>query len=65
MPFISIKKIIVLGLGKVGSLVGVLLNKNFSVTGLDKQMPHYTYELPFKVISGDVSDPTFYAKNCR
>lgn len=55
-------KILMLGLGKVGSLVGVLLHKNFEVTGLDKQKPHYTYELPFKVITGDVSDLNFMRK---
>jgi saccharopine dehydrogenase-like NADP-dependent oxidoreductase len=53
------QKILVLGLGKVGSLVGVLLNKQFSVTGLDKESPHYSFELPFPVINGDVSDAAF------
>ena len=55
-------KVLVLGLGKVGSLLGVLLNKKFSVTGLDKQKPHYDYELPFKVITGDVTDADFVQK---
>ena len=50
------KKILVLGLGKVGSLVGVLLSKKFDVTGLDQKKPHYNYSLPFEVIEGDVSD---------
>ena len=55
-------KILMLGLGKVGTLVGILLHKNFKVTGLDKQKPHYKYKLPFKVITGDVSDITFMKK---
>jgi len=45
-----------LGLGKVGTLVGVLLSKQFQVTGMDNQEPHYTQELPFEVITGDVTD---------
>ncbi len=53
------QKILTLGLGKVGSLVGVLLSKRFEVTGLDKQKPHYDYELPFKVLEGDVTDQDF------
>ncbi len=51
-----IEKVLTLGLGKVGTLVGVLLSKQFQVTGMDKQKPHYPYELPFDVITGDVSD---------
>lgn len=50
------KKILTLGLGKVGTLVGVLLSKNFTVTGLDKTQPHYDFDLPFDVIEGDVTD---------
>ena len=53
------KKIIVVGMGKVGSLVGVLLSESFEVTGLDKMPPHYDYELPFDVLQGDVSDARF------
>src|SRR5690606_21502397 len=55
-------KILMLGLGKVGSLVGVLLNKNFEVTGLDKEKPHYRYKLPFKTLTGDVSNIEFMRK---
>lgn len=51
-----IKKVLTLGLGKVGTLVGLLLSKQFEVTGMDKQEPYYPYELPFEVITGDVSD---------
>jgi len=50
------KNILVLGLGKVGTLVGVLLSKNFNVTGLDQNKPHYDFKLPFEVIESDVSD---------
>lgn len=53
------KRILVMGMGKVGSLVGVLLNKHFDVTGLDKNPPHYKYNLPFEVIKGDVSSGDF------
>ena len=56
------KKILTLGLGKVGTLVGVLLSKKFEVTGLDKQKPHYDFELPFKVMEGDVTDNQFMEK---
>lgn len=40
------RNILVIGLGKVGCLVGVMLSKNFTVTGLDQQDPHYPYKLP-------------------
>lgn len=57
-----IKNVLTLGLGKVGTLVGTLLSKQFSVTGIDKQAPHYDYNLPFNVLEGDVSDLTFMEK---
>tara|TARA_B100000953_G_scaffold187976_1_gene154728 strand:- start:8164 stop:9225 length:1062 start_codon:yes stop_codon:yes gene_type:complete len=50
------KNILVLGLGKVGSLVGTLLSSKFNVKGLDQSKPHYNYKLSFDVIQGDVSD---------
>lgn len=53
------KKIAVLGLGKVGTLVAVLLNKQFEVTGVDKTEPHYDFDLPFPVISGDMGSESF------
>lgn len=53
------KKILVVGLGKVGSLVGVLLSDNFEVNGLDKNNPHYDFEMPFEVIQGDVNDVSY------
>ena len=55
-------KILVIGMGKVGSLVGILLNKRFKVTGLDKNPPHYDLNLPFEVIGGDCSDIEFLEK---
>jgi saccharopine dehydrogenase-like NADP-dependent oxidoreductase len=49
----KIKSVLVLGLGKVGSLAGVLLNRTgFDVTGMDMHTPT---GLPFKVIKGDVA----------
>jgi len=56
------KKILTLGLGKVGTLVGVLLSNKFKVTGVDKQQPHYDFKLPFKVVEGDVTDTAFMKK---
>jgi len=53
------KNILTLGLGKVGTLVGVLLQKKFTVTGVDQKKPHYDFELPFEVIEGDVTDLDF------
>lgn len=53
------EKIAVLGLGKVGSLVALLLNKRFKVVGVDKMKPHYDYELPFEIIQGDVASEEF------
>ena len=50
------KRISVLGLGKVGTLVAVLLQRQFEVVGLDKNQPHYEFDLPFKYVQGDVSD---------
>lgn len=46
------KKILVFGMGKVGSLVGTLLSKRFSVTGFDKQPPGE--KISFPVIKGDI-----------
>ncbi len=33
------KEILLLGMGKVGSLVGLLLSKNFNVTAIDQNLP--------------------------
>ncbi|MNJ98967.1 Lysine 6-dehydrogenase [compost metagenome] len=57
-----IKNVLTLGLGKVGTLVGVLLSKQFEVTGMDKTKPHYPYALPFNVITGDVADVELMTK---
>ena len=56
------KKILVLGLGKVGSLVGTLLSKQFTVVGLDQKKPHYEFDFPFSVLEGDVSNAAFMKK---
>jgi saccharopine dehydrogenase-like NADP-dependent oxidoreductase len=56
------KKVLTLGLGKVGTLVAVLLSKKYNVTGLDRQKPHYKFDLPFQVIEGDVTDQAFMKK---
>ena len=54
------QNILVIGMGKVGSLVGTLLAKRFAVKGLDKNNP--ATELPFEVIKGDVSDKVLLEK---
>ncbi|HEY1056136.1 MAG TPA: L-lysine dehydrogenase, partial [Emticicia sp.] len=54
------KNVLVIGMGKVGSLVGVLLSKRFAVMGMDKRHPNT--ELPFDVILGDVNDLSFLEK---
>lgn len=41
-------------MGKVGSLVGTLLSRQFEVTGLDKSKP--ATQLPFQVVQGNVTD---------
>ena len=50
------KNVLVLGLGKVGTLVATLLSEDFAVTGLDKENPHYLHEMGFPVLKADVSD---------
>ena len=54
---LHMQKILVIGLGKVGSLVGTLLSKRFDVTGVDKTQPAVL--LPFPVLSGDISNVDF------
>lgn len=49
-----IKKIAVLGLGKVGSLVATLLSTKYEVVGMDQVQPDE--KLPFSVETGDVSN---------
>jgi saccharopine dehydrogenase-like NADP-dependent oxidoreductase len=55
------KKILVIGMGKVGSLVGTLLRKQFEVTGLDKKQP--AVALNFPVVEADVTDLVALRKN--
>ena len=54
------KNVLVIGMGKVGSLVGVLLSKRFAVMGMDKRHPNH--DLPFDVLLGDVNDIEFLEK---
>jgi saccharopine dehydrogenase-like NADP-dependent oxidoreductase len=49
------KHIAVIGLGKVGSLVGTLLSDLFTVTGFDQKQPFE--QLPFDIVIGDTSNP--------
>ncbi len=51
------KNVAVIGLGKVGSLVGILLNDLFTVTGVDQKKP--STDLPFEVATGVVADLDF------
>ena len=46
--------LLIIGLGKVGSLVGVLLSQRFQVTGFDQSQP--AQPVPFPVVTGSVSD---------
>lgn len=52
--YLDMKSVLVVGLGKVGSLVGTLLNKSFRVVGLDKAEP--AQKLPFDTVLDEVSD---------
>src|SRR4051812_39226376 len=51
------KNIAVIGLGKVGSLVGALLNGSFNVEGVDQRTNADDHT--FKVVNGNVNDSTF------
>jgi hypothetical protein len=57
------KNVLVIGMGKVGSLVGVLLSKRFAVTGFDRKEPAAKIDFPF--VKGDVSDLTALGLRCR
>lgn len=58
-----ITNVVVLGLGKVGTLVATLLDEaGFKVTGIDAVSRK---DLPFDIIKGDVSDTKFLAKNLK
>jgi saccharopine dehydrogenase-like NADP-dependent oxidoreductase len=54
------KTILVFGMGKVGTLVGILLNKRFAVTGFDKNIP--TVPTGFDCIQGDIHDQSLLEK---
>jgi saccharopine dehydrogenase-like NADP-dependent oxidoreductase len=54
------QNVLVIGLGKVGSLVATLLSKQFTVKGLDLRRPSKI--LPFEVIEGDVADTDLLRK---
>jgi saccharopine dehydrogenase-like NADP-dependent oxidoreductase len=54
------KTILVFGMGKVGTLVGILLNKRFAVTGFDKNIP--TEPTGFDCIQGDIHDQSLLGK---
>ena len=54
------QNVLVIGLGKVGSLVATLLSKQFTVKGLDLRRP--SKSLPFEVIEGDVTDTDLLKK---
>lgn len=57
------QKILVLGLGKVGSLVGHLLQESgFAVSGIDSESRG---DMPFPIIRGDVSDPLAIAREIK
>lgn len=57
----SVKRVAVLGLGKVGSLVGTLLKRvGFEVTGFDANPPT---DLPFHVVTQNVADPVALKKS--
>lgn len=49
-----IKKIAVLGLGKVGSLVATLLSSKYKVQGMDQSDANEKF--PFDILKGDVSN---------
>ena len=56
----KIKKVVVLGLGKVGELVAILAKEaGFTVIGVDSRERN---KLPFKVVAGDVADTKFLEK---
>ena len=50
----NVKSVLVIGLGRVGSLAAILLESNgYQVTGFDTSPDE---EYPFKVISGTIKD---------
>lgn len=61
--FSTMKNVLVIGMGKVGSLVGTLLAKRFAVTGMDLRQP--STPLPFDVLLGDVNDINFLVNTLK
>lgn len=57
------KKILVIGLGKVGSLVAYLLSRDFEVTGMDKNPTIET--TAYKILKGDISDNVFLEETLK
>ncbi|WP_010522444.1 saccharopine dehydrogenase family protein [Aquimarina agarivorans] len=53
------KKILVLGLGKVGTLIATLLSDTYEVTGVDRDTPYYKFKQPFLIAKGNVTDRNF------
>ena len=51
----KMNKIAVFGLGKVGTLVGILLSDQFSVIGYDIHPPYYGIALPFEHKTLDIA----------
>ena len=54
------KTVLVFGIGKVGTLVGILLKQRFDVTGFDKNMP--SEPTGFECIQGDIHDQALLEK---
>ena len=54
------KTVLVFGIGKVGTLVGILLKQRFDVTGFDKNIP--TEPIGFECIQGDIHDQALLEK---
>lgn len=61
--FSTMKNVLVIGMGKVGSLVGTLLAKRLAVTGMDLRQP--STPLPFDVLLGDVNDINFLVNTLK
>ncbi len=49
------EKVLSLGMGKVGTLVSILLSNNYKVTAVDKELPYYDIDLPFVFKQADVT----------
>jgi len=54
------KTVLVFGIGKVGTLVGILLKQRFDVTGFDKNIP--AEPIGFECIQGDIHDQALLEK---